>query len=202
MVMRQVILGADPDMRRPSIAAIDADNGNVLAVRCIKVPGKAKNHAGVLAAARATRGCFDEVLAMIGDPPVVAIVVEGQEIAYTARSGANPRSVMFLANVAGALISEACDNGMGKVFFPSPNEWKGTKPKHIHQPRILSALGWEYGVAGTGANRYAYPKHRVENVFGVKGADALLKSDWKHVVDAIGLAQWGRKQISQGAKQC
>lgn len=118
------------------------------------------------------------------------VVVEGQEISYTARSGGNPRSILFLATTAGGWLSQASDLATGKVLFPTPQKWKGTVPKRIHQSRIYKKLGIPSEVVGKDKNAYARPVSTPD----VLGANELNKADWKHVGDAAGLALWGLEQ--------
>lgn len=188
----KVIIGIDPDMRKPSMAMMDVKSGNTIAVRCIKNTSKAKDRAAVIGCVNSLRGCITSFLKDLGNPELLCVVVEGQEIAYTAREGANPRSIMLLATVAGACLTEAAYE-TENILFPSPNEWKGGVPKGIHQARILRKMGWEYEVVGSDKKTaYARP---TQDLSAVYGANDLNKADWRHVVDSIGLADYAREKI-------
>ena len=187
-----IIMGADPDMKRPSIAAIDAKTGKLLAVDCIKVKGKRTAHNGVVDCVAAMRGCFHNMHNVLDFEDIAAIVVEGQETAYTAVSGANPRSIMFLAAVAGAMLAEATPE-CKTILFPTPQKWKGSVPKQIHQARVLGKMDLEYTKVGKNPKTgYCHPPLNMADVFW---ATEQNKGDWKHIVDAIGLAQWARTFI-------
>ena len=193
---RQVVIGADPDLKSPALAMMDVLTKEVLMVGKVKVEEKATEHAGVVACVNASRGCFRDMLAQADQPTVLAIAVEGQEIVYTARSGGNPRSIMFLAAAAGGMLAEASYE-TENVLFPSPKDWKGDVPKQIHQARILGRLGFEVEKRGKDAKTgYCVP-------IGCKamGASALNTGDWKHVSDAIGLAEWTCNLITKGRKR-
>jgi len=56
---------------------------------------------------------------------------------------------------------------------------------------VLAELGWESETVGRSTKAYTRP---VSGFEGVLGADTIGKGEWKHVVDAIGLAVWGAKQ--------
>lgn len=174
-----IVLGADPDLHRPATALYDAQSRRVLAVKCPAVSGLLKGRDAALAA------CTDAVYAAMGyNRQVNLVVVEGQEIVYTARSGANPRDIMLLATVAGAMLAHGSLIAP-KVKFPPPQMWKKGVPKPIHQARILDRIGWA-NVKQT--KTHTYP---LSLPYKVEGAENLKSEDWKHVVDAIGLALWG-----------
>lgn len=186
-----VIIGADPDMKQPSLAVIDYKSGKVLAVRVIKVAEKKTEWEGVVECVKAIRGCYRSLLQDLHEPTVLAACIEGQECSYSARVGANPRSIMFLANVAGALLGEA-GYECGNLFFPSPNDWKGSVPKQIHQSRVLSSLGWDFEKVGSADRGYARPTQELPTVMG---SGEVTKGQWKHLVDAIGLGLWARNYM-------
>lgn len=143
------------------------------------------------------RGQIRSLLAELDEPTCIAVCVEGQELVYTARSGANPRDLAILANVSGALISEA-SHETNNILLPSPAEWKKQVPKAIHQARIYTTIGWEFESVGKDKKRgYCRPTSVPADLITGK----INKSDWKHIGDAIGLAQWASTKI-EGAKTC
>jgi hypothetical protein len=123
-----------------------------------------------------------------------AVAVEAQEI-YQFGTGrtANPKSIMYLATVAGMAL--AAHSRAFHLFFPTPQAWKGSVPKIIHQARILSKCGWKYEKVGTLDNGYCYP------VDVPIGLGDFKKTDWKHLVDAIGLALYAKEQYELAVRK-
>lgn len=184
-------LGFDPDLSRPSAAAVD-EAGRVVAVWCGRTPDGPKDRK----VERAIETVENWPVALLGGDFVLAAsaAVEDQEVSYTARTGASPTSIIPLAQVAGAAFA-GCGLPTGPAVMVKPGQWKGQVPKGIHQARICTRLGWPYRLAG-GKEPYAVPDAPV--VRSVPGADALNDGDWKHVLDAVGLALWSRDQWEQG----
>jgi len=188
-------IGADPDMHTTALAVVDAA-GSVLAVFVIKSPDQTDRAACMAMVSeirdffvsdQLPRGCF-------------AFAVESQEIAYTAKGGKNPRSLLLLANISGALLASAHflwgsnDGSTGDktgdgtlLMLPAPQAWKGSIPKQAHQLHVLRELGWEPEKVGPLKTGYCRPKVIPATVLN---ADVINPSDWKHVIDAIGLARW------------
>lgn len=104
----------------------------------------------------------------------------------------DPNDLIHIAQVAGAAIGMAkkyLKYPLGIILFPLPVQWKGSVPKHIHQNRILRKAGYaaeQIGIAGSGDRKHCYIK---DSEFG--------KGDWKHLADAIGLAQWAAEQVQR-----
>ena len=177
-----IVLGIDPDLHTTAIAGYCTLRKQVTLLSVVRVPPTFKDRSAAIKMCREVEGMlFDET----------RVVVEGQSVRYTSKKGANPQDIVHLAMVAGACIQRAEQDGAQEILCPLPSEWKGTVPKHIHQARILSELGWPYETIGRSTKAYARPASGFEGVFG---AETLNKGDWKHVVDAIGLAMWGAKK--------
>jgi len=170
-----MILGIDPDLHNVGVAFLSLD-GTGAAVTVLKNPG-------VLGLAKSPPEDFYLT------PPHL-IVVEGQTI-YPGKTK-NPKDIMHLSCAAGVLVGLLSASFESPIIMPEPREWKGSGPKQIHQGRILSRLGVEYDRAGTRQSGYCYPTHWPDHA--PQGAGTLNKGDWKHVVDAIGLAQYGLKE--------
>ena len=189
-----VVIGIDPDTSCVGIAAVSMSDGNLVGVRAVKSKGSLKGAAKVVATIDKCRGCLVEFVKEMGNPPVSAILVEDQTVAYTAAKGINPGKILGLSQVAGALVSEGCYETHTALVQPST--WKGSVPKQIHQNRILSKFGVVAEPVGSAQNSgYSRPKDPNEKWGDVVGVDSLSKSDWKHVVDAIGIAVYGRDYI-------
>jgi len=188
-----IFIGVDPDVHHTALAAID-DEGLLVGMHMIVVPSKLKGPDAVI------KGC---VLAAKGMAAMRAswgldtavIAVENQEISYTAKSGKNPRSMLPVAQVAGAYLT--CLNHsfpVATAYFPTPAGWKGQVPKQIHQARICKAQNWEYLSLCTQGG-YCQPTSApvVTDSAAIARIDSEYgKSAWKHMLDALGLAQWAR----------
>lgn len=176
-------LGVDPDLHTPAFALVD-DAGRVVGVSVLKIKGSKGREAAV-----------DLALGLCQEPRPFDIkdlkgaAIEGQQI-YVG-DAKNPDSLLLLAAAAGSLILATWSwypGILADMTFPKPSEWKGGRPKQIHQKHILRRLGWEFGTVGAprGKSSYAYP------LDPPVGKD-LNKTDWKHCVDAIGLALYARE---------
>lgn len=183
-------IGIDPDLQHPALSA--SSEQGVLFVSCLKT-SKSKQADAVVEIAKEATHWMDRVadeLAHAGHFPQQCgvVVVEGQEI-YRGKTQ-NPQDIVYLAAVAGALMQAAALRWpSAMVDYPSPKQWKGSVPKRIHQARVLTKLGIEYDAVGTKTAGYCVPR-AWPNAKPI-GADKLNKSNWKHVVDAIGLSVFG-----------
>lgn len=79
--------------------------------------------------------------------------------------------------------------------IPLPSEWKGQRPKYAHQAVMLDRLGISYERAGnqkigSESKAYCVPLPDYQDLFPTLDGKSLLKGDWKHVLDAVGLAIW------------
>ena len=134
--------------------------------------------------------CCEE-LAFAGHnyPAMGSVTVEAQKT-YRGKTK-NPQDIVVLAAAAGVVLNAACARWpQATASFVLPEVWKKGVPKRIHQARILSRLGVPYTAKGTKSDGYCVP-HWPEGRAPL-GADKLNMSDWKHVVDAIGIAVWGQ----------
>jgi hypothetical protein len=182
--MTHVVIGIDPDMHRPGIGVLDFDDGSLLAVGCPKIATGLTGQEAIEEWANSGRGLLRGLLQSLKEPCVRAIAVEGQEIVSSAKRGANPGDLLRLATIAGFLVAEAGYECKHETYFPLPQRWKGSVPKDIHQSRILSRLGI------LSQKRAGYSAPAPSGFANVLGASDLNVSDWKHVVDGIGLAAW------------
>jgi len=170
-----MFLGVDPDLHNTGLAIADK-NGNIVWVGCCSVPRDCKGSNAVIAMAKA----LDETLA---NYKMLHVVVEGQTINF--KQTRNPGDILHLAHVTGIIVGLLAPRGWLSLFIPTPREWKGQVPKQIHHQRILDTLGWKYNV---------HPGYCVPINPPVDMGIPLKGTQWKHVVDAIGLARWGWKE--------
>lgn len=188
-------LGIDPDLQRPALAVVRGRD--IVLVACPKTSGT-KQQAAVLELASEAMHWMDtacEELAFAGHhfPSMATVTVEAQKVYWGSGSTKNPQDIVVLAAAAGVMLNAAVARWPhADADFPLPETWKKGVPKHIHQARVLSRLGVSYQKAGGKSDPYCVPlwpegKRPI-------GAEGLNKSDWKHVVDAIGLAVYGQER--------
>lgn len=190
-----IFLGVDPDLHTTALAF--ADEAKVYAVKVVRVDAKLKGVDAVVAMCRAIE--LEAFAFVHGDckqihdvlAPPTGLVVEGQRY-HHGRGGpkANPEDLINLATVSGSALAGGPD---GITYRPLPHEWKGTISKDAHQGHVCRALGWEFERRGTGRGAYCVPTKGHEAVLGI---EALKVSDWKHCLDAIGLARWGALKLA------
>jgi len=186
-----IAIGIDPDLHNTGIAVVDADS--ILAVGVAKISAKLKGDEAVVEMCEELARFFDFHPAFNHHAKIG--VVEGQQL-YRGKTK-NPDSILRLAQVAGAAVGAVIRDFdyLQRMFFPRPVNWKGSVPKFIHQARTLMG----FGIASERVGRdpktmWARPAH-------LPLADCVLltpvtKGQWKHVVDAIGLARWGLLKAS------
>lgn len=177
-------IGIDPDLHNTGIAVVE--DGKVILARVISIAENLKGADAVIEMAQVVqREChYLELEFEVLD----AVVVEGQEI-YRGVTG-NPMDMLRIAQVAGAAVS-AWEASV--TFLPQPKEWKGSVPKHIHQKRTAAKAGWTRTKMMGGKSPYVVP----QGIGNVAGARDLRDSDWKHVMDAVGLAYWGAERLAK-----
>lgn len=169
--MDKTFIGCDPDTKRPSFAAV-SEKGEVVWLWCPKITSPSDIAANFY---------FER-----GMENVTYAAVEGQ---YVARGGANKAAGLIkLAQVAGACLATLQDiiplyENPERIKIISPVKWKGSIPKPIHQARILTKLGWGFKSSST----YSSPVNPPKQYSKIK------KGEWKHLVDAIGIALWAKE---------
>lgn len=170
---KPICLGIDPDSKYIALAVGDAEI--IQGVCSFKVPQGRMEMIKILP--QIIPAFMEEQYGLPLWPPI--IIIEGQRI-YP-QSKVRPNDLIKLAHLAGAAAGVCASLYPGsRILIPEPKDWKGSVPKHIHQARLYKKLGWGYKQT----KDYAYPEHPT---VGKK----LLKGEWKHVGDAIGLMQWG-----------
>lgn len=176
------VIGFDPDLHHAGIALID-DFGTavpkLIAVRCPLVSSHFKGGDAVVQMAGAMDEAVAEMISEYGRPD--RVVIEGQE-SYLG-SKVRPQDLLHLALAAGAAVGLARSLCRCRIEVPRPVVWKGSIPKHVHQKRILRAVGIPYVSASNPTRILKLPE-------GV-GFEGIKKSNFSHVIDAIGLAVWG-----------
>lgn len=188
-----LFLGCDPDMHSTAFAAVD-ETMKILAVEVCNVPAKLKGTDAVLAMIDSFPWAMDN-LKVWANPSSCA--VESQEL-YKGMTK-NPRDIMHLAQVAGAacLKFTQCMIPDTVLYFPAPVQWKGSRDKLSHHKHILARAKVPVQFIGEMGGKepycFIYPDYANANI---SGASDLTPSDWKHVIDAIGLAQYAAERYT------
>lgn len=199
----KIFIGYDPDLHTPAAAAVvfmpESPRPMLLDVEVGNVRGE-KNREAATAAIEESDAVITRLFARVvsNGTPVRAVGVEAQEL-Y--RSGPhktpNPRDIMFLGHVAGGAWNTAFQlmrRDKTAVYFPAPQAWKGSCPKHIKQGQVFDLMGIEYVLKG-GKEKYCVPSLVVDKKGPVK------EGAWKHIGDAVGLAVWaGERWFAQQRK--
>lgn len=105
----------------------------------------------------------------------------------------NAQSLIDLATITGVFAGRP---EFGETLIVEPSTWKGSVPKAIHQARILGAIP---GTKFKATKTYCYPT--AGPLLALGKAAGIKRSDWKHVVDAIGIAAWAIKKIQEREKR-
>lgn len=168
----QQFLGIDPDTRNQAFAVVNLD-GTIDKAWVFKSKNSSE---------------FEQAKAHLVNKdlkPFYAII-EGQQI-YKDKKESNPADLIKLSRSSGmsALWCAAQENCLG-MHVALPREWKGTAHKHEKQAKILMELGQVPVIKGKGKHRYCVP---ADDFLG------LNMTEYKHVIDAIGLAMWARDQF-------
>ena len=182
-----LFIGADPDLHTSALAAVDSD-GHVVALEVFRSKGETGREAVVemakIIAAFGNQVAFDDQV----------IAVESQEIYRGAGQKAdtkNPDDLLCLATVSGVLLGMLQGFHKTKIaYLPKPKEWKGDVPKAIHQARTCTKLEWGYKQFKDHCVPTDFPDNTLLHVLDI--IEKIRQSDWKHVLDAIGLALWAK----------
>jgi hypothetical protein len=185
-----IFLGADPDLHTLSIAACN-DKDHVVDVIVIKNDKELKGRpAAVEMISRMVTFAY-QLPSFSDHTRIAAMAVESQEISYTAQSGANPGDLLTIAPISGALVFLGHCCGVGEVYLPAPQKWKGSVRKVIHQARVFQKLGWEYETKSGYCCPVSWEDKDMRFCECVNGN--LNKGDWKHITDSIGLAMYAKE---------
>ena len=128
------------------------------------------------------------------------IFVEGQRIRRgQGAETKNAQSIVDLAFNAGAALGAALNVWPDcHVVVIEPQMWKGSMDKLIHHSRLLTQLGWTYEKLTEYCRPIKGPLHDgIRNKTVTERLGVVNPGDWKHVMDGLGIAKWGRDQLLQ-----
>lgn len=169
-------LGIDPDLHSTGFAFVSTKG--VLYAGTVTVSREMKGAEAAVEMARNLAAAFE----LVDYAPQVT-VVEGQQL-YDGpgKRHRRPQDIVHLANVAGAALGCVYARFPSTVgMLPKPRDWKGTINKGLKQRHILESLG----VKAIHDEETALP------IEVPSWGTHIRKSHWSHVIDALGLAQWG-----------
>lgn len=188
-------VGVDPDLHSTAFAVItsDAPRLRVEAVRIARVDQKHKllDAAALMALEIAVVGPLSMLL--------VHAAIEAPQHYGGARGGtktrhANPEDLIALAVVSGAAAGFYSQNAED-VELVTPSVWKGQVPKGIHQAATCARLGWTFDPK----KDFVLP-HQTCGIKDLERDGGLRPGDWKHALDAIGLALWAMEKHERAAR--
>jgi hypothetical protein len=174
-------IGIDPDLTTTAWAHLDSE-GRLVDAGTVRVDSHGSGKESVTALDM-SRELHRSYLNRMKEGDFV-IAVEGQDL-YIGKTP-NPKDILALSFVAGACAAYACQHADSRtVLSPKPVEWKGSKDKLVHQRQICRRMNWGYSEAG-GKNGYCIPILTPKERASFTGLSK--PSDWKHAMDAVGLA--------------
>lgn len=187
-----IFYGIDPDLHVPALACIErpAHVGGARLVWAGIAHRTPDDFRGAMALEDAACAGADVRGATGRAKPTSLAVVACEMPKKYPGSKVRPQDLIHLAASAGIWAGYVAQQSSAKVIaveFPYAQDWKGSVPKYAHQARICKRMGWDYSLAGTlRSGRYCVP-----SISSLPDAAAAVKAaDWKHVLDALGLALW------------
>lgn len=195
--MSKLFLGCDPDLHTCAFATVREDM-SIHQVWAVRSEGS-KEQEAVLGMIRAFMKDHREVGLMHSG--VAAYAVEAQEIYLTDKGRTkNPRNILHLGHISGAVLFKEAGYFFDAVpYFPLPGQWKGQVDKLTHHRRILIKAGVHPTQMFEAGSKDPYCGCLKDVVVGSRD---LNSGDWKHVTDAIGLAQYAAERyLTETRKQ-
>lgn len=188
-----IVLGVDPDLHSTALAL--ADEHRVYAVELVQVDKKLKGEDAVIAMCEGVFVRIEDFLNANAEHTLASdelgAVVEAQQLYLGgSKSKATPEDLLNLANVTGAALAAVTIRGL-RAARPLPKKWKGDVPKEIHQARVCLRYGWTFDSKSDHVEPFFAPGS-AQWLTKPDGADTIKPlSNWKHVLDAVGLAYYG-----------
>ncbi len=174
-----IYLGVDPGTSNNMAVAAIMPDGKIKVRLVAEGEGKDARSRAIRCARRLHQAITDLYLP-VGYTPTVAV-----EWQRPLSGDKNPKNICDLAAFTGIALAIVEESFIGNpvVYTPTPEEWKGSTPKHIKHNRIVAVAGLQaVCLALQGAGIPVPPKlGRFEKEFTGMAGNAL---------DAIGLAQW------------
>jgi hypothetical protein len=203
-------LGIDPDMHHLGMAIVD-EHFHIVRVFTIKNRGPGPKDA-VPSGYEAVILMAKKLSEIVKQSPItnplhpayapVAAAVEGQQVYGKGPTNkTDPNDLKNLATVTGFSLM-ACLGAVPEVYVPLPAEWKGQVKKRASQKLILEKAGVlaYFHEAGSDTNQSAGYMALNDDAPGdlIPGSEAILSGQWRHVNDAVGLAQYASRTYQEG----
>ena len=182
-----LVIGVDPDKDTPAFASVLIGADYSLRLAAVALGDESIKLPETVTRSERFVGGFSSPASSDLWPCATRVFIESPEAVYTKGKGIRVQDIVELARRAGEMAALLTEYASG-IQYISPAEWKAQVPKDICQARICSRLGWPFEKM----SGYSRPTTGFQDVAGAKG---LKKSDWKHVMDAIGIALWGADTI-------
>lgn len=199
----ELFIGIDPDLHTIPMVFL-GDEDLPVTIFQINVDKKLKGTRCIIELAKTLGERCEDMMSGQDKLNIRAVAVENQSMKQAEKIGARKEDILHLGQAAGMMlliVSTVTDN----LYFPGPQQWKGTVPKQIHQARVCNRMGWRYSKAAG----YVVPEIEfgTDYVFAGLNAKTLQveekvpnKGDWKHIMDSIGLALYA-KDVYEGKKK-
>lgn len=119
-------------------------------------------------------------------PDYVVMEVPEVTAAWT-RRGVDANNLVTLARAAGITATLLSAWFGGQTLFVLPKDWKGQQSKAKHHVKIAARHGFVFEAHDKGVKilETSVPAYRYPSAGRVKA------SDWSHLIDAVGIAEWG-----------
>lgn len=181
-----LVIGVDPDKDTPAFASVLIGADYSIKVVGVGIAGAPKSIHPTL-----THNLGSSLVPMTH----TRVFVESPEAIYTKGRGIRVQDIVELARRAGEMATALYYSGFHNIDYISPAEWKGQVPKGISQARICKRLNWTYEIKGTQKSGQWCQVTGFGSATVPQGMWALNHKDWKHVLDAMGIALWGADTI-------
>lgn len=194
--MEDVFVGIDPDIRNVTYVVVNSEGKPLLLClsKMPKVPG--------MSALETLSLLLDAYLPLHPPNWRLNIAVELPQVGrYTVQRGAKPQDIANLCYASGIIASKvSCLNDMNTIRCISPQKWKGSIAKDVHQKFIAKRTGIPFKESSSG--NYPVPLRPEDLNIRVMGTTPsgkhkakLNESDWIDLYDSWGLALWAKDNI-------
>ncbi len=190
---RVIGVGYDPDYHHTAMAIVFQETRvaqpRLIYLETMNVPSKLSGWEAIRESCRTAQWLVNHK--QLATPQsflgATSIAVESQEV-YGRDSKVNPSQLVGLAQIAGAILGQLHYGPGVVVLRPPARDWKGDVPKETTQARVFRDLGIPCTLYKTKRERWCIPTGKVPGI-----REEFSATQWKHLVDAIGLAIWAAR---------